>query len=301
MSADKDSAGERRSIGTTVKSQQRLAIVTGGAGGLGGAFCRELVGRGGWHVVVVDVDETAGRQLVEELNRPATNGSAEFQRLDVSDKRRWAPLRDQLQQRWPRLELLINCAGLCGSGEIGVGSLDNFRRLLDVNLLGTLHACHTMAPWMKQAGGGHIVNVASIVGLIPGPAMSGYAASKAAVVALSEALYAELRPHGVDVTVVAPGFFRTPLLERGEFSEDAHRRAAQDYMDASTFSAEDVVKATLRGINRGELYVVVGRRARMYWRWKRLAPRSLARAISRRYRAITEWERRTSNNHCGAE
>ncbi len=116
--------------------------------------------------------------------------------------------------------------------------------------------------------------------------MGAYASSKAAVVALTETMYAELRPHGVHVTVVAPGFFRTRLLERGTFTLRRHRAQAEYLTRSARIDAASVARESLAASRHGRLYVITGRRARWLWRIKRLAPRVLFRIIARRYQRI---------------
>ena len=121
------------------------------------------------------------------------------------------------------------------SAEVGDGDLAAWRRVIEVNYLGLLAGCHVMTPWLKASAllaknssspnsrlatrnsqlPPAIINIASVTAFLPAPAMGAYASSKAAVIALSEAMYAELRPHGVHVTVVAPGFFRTRCWNAG--------------------------------------------------------------------------------------
>jgi short-subunit dehydrogenase len=113
--------------------------------------------------------------------------------------------------------------------------------------------------------------------------MGAYSASKAAVIALSEAMHAELRPAGVGVTIAAPGFFQTGLLDRGEFCTPRHRAEAQRLSRGARFTADDVARIALRASERGALYAVMGARARWFWRMKRFAPRALQRIIARRY------------------
>ena len=99
-------------------------------------------------------------------------------------------------------------------------------------------------------------------------------------------MYAELRPHGVHVTVVAPGFFRTRLLERGTFALRRHRAQAEYLTSTAKIDAASVAKVALAAAARGRLYAITGRRARWLWRIKRVAPRILFRVIARRYQRI---------------
>lgn len=275
----------------------RLAIITGAASGLGRAFCRQVVAAPGpWHLAAVDLDGAGAQQTLAQIRQP---GRVEVQceRFDVADADAWSELRQRLQADWPRLDLLVNCAGVCMSAEVGDGALADWRRVHEVNYLGVLNACHVMTPWLKQFGvtGGanlkpqasrlspSLISIASIMGLLPAPALAAYSASKAAVIALSEAMYAELRPHGVNVTVAAPGFFDTSLLDNGAFASQRHRDQADELVRTSVIDADLVARETLKASARGQLYAVMGRRARWFWRLKRGAPTAWLNSLSRRY------------------
>jgi len=260
----------------------RYALVTGAGNGLGRAFCLRLA-RDGWYVAVTDIDRTAAEKTVAEL--AATGSHALAETLDVTDISAWQALLEKLHQDWPQLDLLVNNAGICGAGEIGELPLEDFRQVLDVNFHGVLNGCQTMVPWLKQtAPGGQIVNVASIFGLVAPPTLGAYNASKAAVVALSETLYGELLPHGIGVTVLAPGFFPSQLVERGCFATDEQRQTAKWYMDHASITAAEVARQTLSALQRRQLYVVLGHKARWIWRLRRWLPARFAKLIAWRYR-----------------
>ena len=263
-------------------SDQRYALVTGSGSGLGRAFALRLA-KNGWHVACADVDMPSAQQTLAGMI--AVGGRGQTELLDVANPDDWQSLCEKLQGQWPRLDLLVNNAGICASGEIGQAPLEDYRQLIDVNLLGVLHGCHTMVPWLKQtASGGHIVNISSIAGVLSVPAMGAYNITKAGVIALSETLYAELHGTGIGVTVVIPGFFPTRLIDCGRFTTEMQRFAAQRYTQQATITAEEVVDRTLRAMRQRRLYVVVGRRAGWLWRLKRVAPACLLRLLGKSYR-----------------
>lgn len=286
-------------------SPPRLAIVTGAGSGLGREFCRQLARTGGWHLLAVDVVLPNAEQTIAEARQLGAAGG-EAVALDVTDAHGWLALRDRLQCDWPRLDLLVNNAGVCMSAEVGDGDLAAWRRVIEVNYLGLLAGCHVMTPWLKASSLSvknssspnsplatrhsqlppAVINIASVTAFLPAPAMGAYASSKAAVIALSEAMYAELRPHGVHVTVVAPGFFRTRLLECGTFTLRRHRAQAEYLTRTAKIDAASVARESLAASAHGRLYLITGRRARWLWRVKRLAPRILLRIIARRYQRI---------------
>src|SRR5690606_26329534 len=108
--------------------------------------------------------------------------------------------------------------------------------LLSINLHGVIYGCHTFVPWLKEnPHGAHLINTASLAAFLAVPEMGAYNVAKAGVLARSETLYAELRPHGVGVTVLCPGFFQTGLLERGRFNHEYARGVARDFMRSAGF------------------------------------------------------------------
>lgn len=263
-------------------TDKKYAIVTGAGSGLGRAFCLRLASEG-WHVGVTDVDLAAAEKTCATLAELGGSGQAEL--LDVTSYEAWQGLIDRLRSEWPQLDLLVNNAGRCGAGEVGESSLDAFQAVVDVNLYGVLYGCQAAVPWLKaSAPGGHLVNVASVFGLVAAPTMAAYNTSKAAVVALSETLYGELRPLGVGVTVVAPGFFASELVKQGHFATDEQRRLAEVYVDNAQITADEVVEHAMRAIRRQQLYVVLGSKARWIWRLKRWMPARFARMIAWGYR-----------------
>ena len=249
----------------------RNGIRTGAAGGLGRALAVRLA-QDGWRLALTDQDE-AGLSETLSLVR-AAGGQGACLPLDVTDPAAWRQLRDQLQDHWTRLDLLVNNAGVCGAGEVGEFPLEDWHWILDTNLRGPIYGCHTMVPWMTEASdsAGYVLNVASVAGLISPPTMGAYNVAKAGLIALSETLYNELHPRGLGVTVVCPGFFKSNLIPSGRFSCDRERRRAEEFNTTALLSADWVADRAVRAMYRRKLYVVHGLRARLLWRMKRLAP-----------------------------
>jgi short-subunit dehydrogenase len=156
--------------------------------------------------------------------------------------------------------------------------------VLEVNLFGGIQGCHTMIDWLKaNPRGAHLINTASFAAMAAAPSMAAYNVAKAGMLALSETLYAELRRHGVGVTVICPLFFPTNLLANWPSCNEAERRAAEFYTENAEFTAEDVADAAVRAMYRGKLYVVLGTKARWYWRMKRLMPQTFLNLIAWKY------------------
>jgi short-subunit dehydrogenase len=203
--------------------------------------------------------------------------------LDVTKIDQWTELVSRLQQEFPQLDLLVNNAGVAVTGEIGHCPLDNWRWQLEVNLFGVLHGCHACREWCLRSPGSHIVNVASAAAFVSYPELGAYNVSKAGVVALSETLYGELKRHGVGVTTVCPGFFRTNLLRRARFQNASERQAAEHCTEQARISADQVADAIVDAVKRRRMYVVLPRQERIRWFWKRLFPEAMLNLTARSY------------------
>src|SRR5690606_11730707 len=151
-----------------------------------------------------DVDQQGAEETLRKLQDRGGTGQVEI--LDVRNVAAWQDAVTKLRSQWPRLDLLVNNAGVCGAGRIGEYPLKEFHKILEVNLLGVVNGCHACVPWLlESAPGGHIVNISSIAAALNAPTMAAYNTSKAGVIAFSETLYGELLHVGIGVTVVLPG------------------------------------------------------------------------------------------------
>jgi NAD(P)-dependent dehydrogenase (short-subunit alcohol dehydrogenase family) len=188
------------------------AIVTGGASGIGRALSEALARRGA-PVVVADRNADGAAEVARAI--VAAGGSARSEALDVTDAAAVERLVDETAREHGRVDLMFNNAGIAIIGEETDVSLDDWRKVVDVNLWGVVHGIRAAYPRMVRQGSGHIVNTASLAGLSPAPFEISYTATKYAVVGLSRALRAEAAAHGVKVSVVCPGFIQNcadPLI-----------------------------------------------------------------------------------------
>lgn len=229
--------------------------------------------RSGWRLALVDLPGAAVRCMeIADVAR-AHGGDAIVEPLDVRDAAAWRRLHDRLRGEWPACDLLVNGAGVGAAGLVGTLPESQWRRVIDTNLIGTALGCETFLPWLQShPGRSHLVNVASIAGIIAPASMASYSASKAGVIALSESIAAECRRGRPGVTIVCPGFFRSGLLDTWHFTSAVEAREAARRMDGTRWTAEDVAERVLAAVRRDRRYVVVGRTARWLWRLKRLAP-----------------------------
>jgi NAD(P)-dependent dehydrogenase (short-subunit alcohol dehydrogenase family) len=197
----------------------KIAFVTGGASGIGAALTTKLVD-GGAKVWIADRQIGAAQELVQRLN--SGGAKAHAIELDVRSYSSFERAVAEAVQQSGRIDYLFNNAGIGVSGEIDSYTLDDWNDVFDVNLRGVVHGIQAVYPIMIRQHSGHIVNTASMAGLVASPGLGSYTAAKHAVVAISKALRVEAERHGVQVSVFCPGVIRTPMMTGGHILHSSH-------------------------------------------------------------------------------
>lgn len=245
----------------------KTAFVTGGASGIGLALGRAFAGAG-MKVMLADVEADALNAAVKSLHKigPEVRGID----CDVADAASVARAAQATFDAFGNVHVVCNNAGVAAGGGIEDISLDSWRWVLDVNLMGVVHGIRAFLPHMRAHGeGGHIVNTASMAGMQSGLGFSPYTASKFAVVGMSEGLAPQLAPFGIGVSVLCPGFVRTRIGESGRNrpeqygatrapepgSPTAMLVAMVDEMIRNGLDPADVARRVLAAIQANELYV----------------------------------------------
>src|ERR1700694_360227 len=199
----------------------KTAFVTGGASGIGLALGRAFA-QAGMKVMLADIESEALAAAVKSLHNfgPAVRSVI----CDVADASSVERAANASYEAFGHVHVVCNNAGVAAGGGIDTISLDNWRWVLDVNLMGVLHGIRSFLPHIRGHGeGGHIVNTASMAGMHGGLGFSPYAASKFAVVAMSEGLAMQLKPFGIGVSVLCPSFVRTRIVESGRNRQERYR------------------------------------------------------------------------------
>jgi NAD(P)-dependent dehydrogenase (short-subunit alcohol dehydrogenase family) len=225
-------------------------VVTGAASGIGFAVSEALLNVGAV-VCMSDWNTEMLTSAVEQLSAHA--GRLHSATVDVSKQEQVQKLIQDAAARHGRLDVLFNNAGIGFGGSIWDVTLDMWRRLIDINLWGVIYGVHAALPIMRSQGGGHIVNTASIWGLLPGVYESIYCTTKHAVVGLSEALRYELEPEGISVSAVCPGGVATGIFPEGKAPADA-------------IPAADFAQMMLAGVANREGVIVAPEQTRLLWR-----------------------------------
>jgi NAD(P)-dependent dehydrogenase (short-subunit alcohol dehydrogenase family) len=262
--------------------QGKWVLVTGAASGIGRATALAFADVGA-HLVLSDRQGDRLSALRQLLNKRGTKCIAES--VDVSDAAAMQTFAERVHAQVSALDVLVNNAGIGFVGPFLDTPLDVWKRVLDINVMGAVHGCMHFLPRMMQAGGARrIVNVASLAGLAPAPNMSAYAASKHAIMGLTEGLALELRLTGssVGMTTVCPGIINTDITKAAgatSASIDAARLGKlQSYYEAQGVGPEVVAAAIVEAVRRGRPLVLVGPFARPMYHLRRLS-RSLAQRL----------------------
>ena len=243
----------------------KTAFVTGGASGIGLSMARAF-GRAGMNVVLADVDDAAAKAACERL--ASEQIKAVPVHCDVSERAGVRAAALEAVAAFGKVHVVCNNAGVAVGGQMGTVRERDWDWIIDVNLKGVVYGTETFVPLIRSHGeGGHIVNTASMAGMISPPGLEPYCATKFAVVAMSEGWFQQLAPAGIGVSVLCPGFVKTRIHESGRARQDKYggigdvdpgvgdtrEQAAQNVLNG--IDPDIVGNRVLEAMQNGELYI----------------------------------------------
>ncbi len=267
--------------------KDKVAIVTGGASGIGRAICQALGQREAAAVIVADINVEGARQTAADII--ADGGRAYTVDLDVSQAEAIQNLVDETVLKHGRLDYMFNNAGIGIIGDTRDMELEQWRHLLDVNLWGVIYGTNSAYQVMSKQGFGHIVNTASAGGLMPLPFGTAYATSKYAIVGLSTSLRIEAAELGVKVSVVCPGGIQTGIFDASTYLKINREEALSKLPTSILMDAGKCADVILRGVARNKAIIMVTAFAHLWWCFYRLFPglvTALFGQIAQRVRAL---------------
>lgn len=241
--------------------RDRVAVITGGAGGIGFALAEAFAARGA-KLALADIDEAA--LAVRARTLEARGNEVLCVRTDVTQRASVAALADAVWARFGAAHVVCNNAGIALAGPLLEATPEDWRLTMDINFWGVVHGVDAFAPRLVAQGrGGHLLNTASMAGLVGMQWLGIYCASKFAVVGLSEALRRELATHGIGVSVLCPMIVETGIVENSLRVRGREAPAAPPVaqppagaMQGGIVTAEEVARRVVRGIERNELYIL---------------------------------------------
>ncbi len=254
------------------KFDDLVAVVTGAGSGIGQALALQLASKG-CHLALVDISRKGLQETRKQVDNPDVSVSLHV--ADVSSAEAMEGLAQAVVTKHGRVNLLFNNAGITYAKSFEGHSLEDWERIIGINIWGMIYGCHFFLPHLKeQAGQAHIVNLSSMVAFMGPPEQTSYAATKSAVKGFSESLWAELHGEGVGVTVVHPGAIRTNImaaaLESAE-DQDAFART-QALVERMAMPVEKAAKKILKAVRKDRMRVVVGTDAALFENAKRALP-----------------------------
>lgn len=201
----------------------KVAIVTGGASGIGEA-CAETLAREGASVLITDIDDTLGKGVVERIAK--SGGKAHYLRHDVRDEAAWPGIVAEAEKRYGRLDIMVANAGIGIMSPIATMTLADWQRQQAINLDGVFLSIKHSIPAMKRAGGGSIVLMSSVAGLRGAPGLAAYSATKGGVRLLAKSVALEHAADNIRCNSVHPGIIATPIWEKIPTGAEGNRRNA---------------------------------------------------------------------------
>ncbi len=253
---------------------EATAVITGGASGIGRALAEELARRGG-EVVLADLQIELAEEVAATIR--AAGGQARAFKLDVTDFAAIESLLHQTVARTGRLDYMFNNAGIAIVGPVSRHSIKDWNLIIDVNLRGVVNGVQAAYQIMLKQGFGHIVNTASMAGLMSVAGGASYATTKYAVVGLSKSLRAEAAPAGIRVSVLCPGVIRTPILEGGgkygKWLVDISPEQERDFREKlKSMPANIFAGKVLAAIAKNKAIIIIPSWCKLLWWLNRLSP-----------------------------
>lgn len=249
----------------------KVAIVTGGASGIGRSICDYLAQHGA-RVVIADQNLEAAHTVEKSIQ--SLGGNAKAVAADVTHPQDVQSLIEAVVKDYGQIDYLFNNAGIGMNGEFQDMNLEQWQRILDVNLWGTIYGCHYVYPIMMKQGFGHIINTSSLGGLIPGGLMTSYSTAKHAVVGFTLSLRAEANQYGIKVSALCPGYMTTniqkssPTVSAYLNSEKNKKMSASDKYP----TPEQCINQIMRGVGRNKAIIVSPLKHKVFWWLYRLFP-----------------------------
>lgn len=247
----------------------RTAIVTGAASGIGREIARQLTGRGAI-VLATDLPGTGLDAAVEEI--AASGGSCTGMPVDVTERDQLASAIDHVVDGLGRLDLMFNNAGVAIFGEYELVSLDEWDRIIDVNLRGVAHGSTLAYQQMATQGHGHIVTTASSAALVPVPLQAHYCATKWGILGMMRTLQVEAASHGVDVTVFCPAWVESGMFDNHTMHGTLAGIDARRLVPFPPLPTRVAVSRLLRGVERRKRMVITPFYGRLGWWLERISP-----------------------------
>jgi NAD(P)-dependent dehydrogenase (short-subunit alcohol dehydrogenase family) len=267
---------------------EKRVLITGANSGFGKAIAMHF-GRNGWRVAVTGRRPDAIRAAAAEVRAAGAAGVLEMV-IDVAKSADFEAAAKRVGEEWGGLDILVNNAGILDSAKLHEITLEQWHRIVDINFWGVVYGCHAFIPMLIRQKSGYVLNMASSAGLFALPEMAHYSVPKAAVIALSETMKAELARYGIGVTVSCPAAFASDLLNKEgvDLNRSVTLRSLDKDVQTGRHTSESVAAHAIRSMERNHLYDIAHDSMEILWFIKRLMPETIYRLFAWMY-AERKW------------
>ncbi len=251
--------------------EDKVAVVSGAASGIGKALVGELALKGA-KVIATDINREMLKQALKDTGR--SKHPIKDAQLDVSDYDAFRKVIDNTISLEGRLDYIFNNAGIGIGGEVRDQEIEHWRKVMNVNLYGVIHGSILAYKIMAKQGFGHIVNISSLEGLMPFPATVPYVTSKFGVMGLSQGMWVEGVDLGIKVSVVCPGYVKTPIFEVSELVNEDRQEILKSLSKLEKFSVspEECARMILKGVAKNKPIIPVSGLVKFLWLLVRISP-----------------------------
>lgn len=244
-------------------------FITGAGSGLGRALSLEFA-RNGWMVASSDINVLRVGETFDLIKH--AGGTCIEIKCDVTKYDEIKKAASIIKSKWGGVDIIVNNAGVPMYGDMEDIPVERWKWIMDINMMGVIYGCKAFIPLMLEQGYGHIVNIASYLGFVPGPGTSGYNVTKAGVISLSETLRIELVKKKIGISVVTPSFFKSDLIDRIYITDEKYKKMANAVFGMTSFTSENIARYIYKGVMKNRFYIIPQWDARLMWRVKRLCP-----------------------------
>lgn len=232
----------------------KRVLITGAGSGIGRETAQAFA-RAGARLIVTDIREEGVRETQRLIE--SAGGKAAVYLVDVTDAEAMKSLAEQVGREHGVLDVLVNNAGIGAAGNFLDTTLDTWRRVLDINVMGVVHGCHAFLPAMVARGqGGHVVNLASLAAYVAAGDMPVYCTSKFAVLGFSESLRADMEKHGIGVTAICPGVIHTNIIAatimEGKMGQAGVRDKIDSFYARRNYTPAQVAAAIVDAVKKNQ-------------------------------------------------
>lgn len=262
--------------------KNKVAIITGGGAGIGRELCYQL-SKLGTTVVVADIREDHAKMTADQIMN--SGGTANYMRVDVASETDIQQLIDDTVLQYGRIDYMFNNAGIAIGGDVRDLNLEQWKKVMDINLNGVIYGSTIAYRVMAKQGYGHIINTASATGVMPQPGNTPYCASKHAVVGLSQSLRYEGVDLGVKVSTICPGHVQTDIYKNMTVANVANDKIVES-LPTGAMNPSEAIDIILNGIIKNKAIIIFPASVQWAWRIYRFFPRLLDQAWLQKIRNI---------------